>query len=878
MDHMQGERPRSPRNVVRPMHDLLVRDDMIGPLSNRSCCRRAWVLAGIVLVVGGIRAASGAADAGAFRDPFKTGQYEKCLEAAQKAIKEGAYATQWRILEIESLMALGRYKEAADRADAAIRDSRTDIRLLALSHAAFQQTGQAEQASRMLAMIYRIASYRRSEYLSGAEVVALGQSLLLLGVEPRVILENFYNAALRNDPNCGEAYLAIGSLAMAKQDYKLAADRYQEALKRFGDDPDIHYGLAQAFYHSDRKAMISSLDAALHVNPRHAPALVLLAEHQIDCEDRDSAAKSLGRVLAVNPWDPDAWAYRAVLAHLANDANAVSSHRANALKFWPANPRVDYLIGRKLSQNYRFAESAACQRRSLKFDPNYLPAKIQLAEDLLRLGDEQQGWTLADEVNKKDPYNVEAYNLVGLHKTLSQFKTLSADGLLIKMDKREAAVYGDKVVELLEQAKAALCEKYGLKLDGPAIVELFPNQQDFAVRTFGMPGVEGFLGVCFGKVITANSPRAATTFNWQSMLWHEFCHVVTLSLTANKMPRWLSEGISVYEESQHNPAWGQQMNPQYRRMVLGGELTPIGSLSAAFLSPKTPMHLQFAYYESALVVEFLVERSGLASVKAILADLAKGEEINAAIAKHVGPLDKIETEFEAFARKRAEGLAPGVDWEQPPREQLDPSDPQAIAQWLSKHPNSFWALSVQADSLLADHKWEQAKEPLRKMISLYPKHADKGNAYHLLAQAHRNLGETREEAQVLSTLAGLSPDAADAYGRLMELGMEQKSWTQVVENGQRYLTVYPLLSSVYWRLGQADEELGRGESAVQSYQRLLLLDPADPVDVHYRLARLLRQRDPAAAKRHVLEALADAPRFREGHKLLLKMPAQGESK
>ena len=44
------------------------------------------------------------------------------------------------------------------------------------------------------------------------------------------------------------------------------------------------------------------------------------------------------------------------------------------------------------------------------------------------------------------------------------------------------------------------------------------------------------------------------------------------------------------------------------------------------------------------------------------------------------------------------------------------------------------------------------------------------------------------------------------------------------------------------------------------------------------IRRLLQQRDPVAAKRHILEALADAPRFREGHKLLLKMPAQGESK
>jgi tetratricopeptide (TPR) repeat protein len=844
---------------------------MIFPLSDKSCRHRLWMPVCIVLVFAGISDASAAADTDTCREQLRTGQYEKCLQAAQKAINDGAFSTQWRLLEIESLLALGRYKEAADRADAAVRDSRTDIRLLALAHAAFQQTGQADEAARMLQMVYRIASYRRSEYLSSAEVVALGRCLLQLGVEPRLVLDNFYNVALRNDPNSREAYLAIGALALAKQDYKLAADRYQDALKRFGNDPDVHYGLAQAFYHSDRKAMIASLDAALHVNPKHVPALVLRAEHQIDCEDREGAAKSLNRALAVNPWAPDAWAYQAVLAHLANDPNAVKSRRANALQFWSNNPRVDYLIGRKLSQNYRFTEGATSQRQSLKFDPNYLPAKIQLAEDLLRLG-QDEGWALADEVNQKDPYNVEAYNLVHLREALSGFTTLSADGLLVRMEKREAAIYGDKVLELLREAKSKLCEKYGLQLDGPVTIEMFPNQQDFAVRTFGMPAVEGFLGVCFGNVITANSPRPGLVFNWQSMLWHEFCHVVTLSLTANKMPRWLSEGISVYEESQHHRTWGQRMNPEYRRMILDGELTPIGNLSAAFLSPKTPLHLQFAYYESALVVEFLIERAGLDSLKAILADLKKGEKINAALAKHAGPLDKMEKEFEAFARRRAENLAPDVDWEQPTREQLDPSDPQALAQWLSQHPNSLWALSLQAHNLLAARQWEEAKAPLQKLISLYPGHVEKGNAYQFLAEVHRHLGQTQQEVQVLSTWAGLSADAAEAYHRLMEIGMEQKDWTQVVENGARYLAVYPMLPAVYEYLGRANEELGREEPAVQSYRHLLLLDPADPVEINYRLARLLQQRDPAAAKRHILEALADAPRFREGHKLLLKMP------
>jgi len=807
------------------------------------------------------------------REQFKTGQYEKCLHSAQKAIEEGAYQTEWRLLTIQSLMALGRYDEAAGRLDTILKEMRPSIRLLKLAHTAYQQNGQDEQADQMLGIVYRIATTRHREYMNSDDVVALGQSLLLLGAEPRMVLDDFYDLALRNDPNRRNAYLAGGALALAKQDYELAAEQYRQALTRFGDDPDAHHGLAQAFYHSDRNAMIQSLDAALHVNRNHAPSLILLAEHQIDCENDEAAAKSLDRVLAVNPWQPQAWAYRAVLAHLATDPNAVERCRNNALKFWPTNPEVDHLIGRKLSMKYRFAEGAAYQRQALKLDPDYLPAKIQLAQDLLRLGDEQQGWTLADEVNSKDPYNVEAYNLVNLHDKFRTFKTLSSDGFIIRMDRRQADVYGDQVLKLLQRARTELCPKYGLELNRnrPVTVELFANQQDFAVRTFGMPGGDGFLGVCFGHVITANSPRLERSANWQATLWHEFCHVVTLNLTRNKMPRWLSEGISVYEELQRDPTWGQRINPQYRRMILGGELTPVGHLSSAFMNPPSPQHLQFAYYESALVVEFLVERFGFAAVKAILADLAEGAKINAAIATHAGPIKRMEKEFEAFARKRAENLAPQVDWEQPERDAVNPADEDALAQWLAKHPNSFRGLQQHALGLLAKRQWEQAKEPLRKLISLYPEDVGEDNAYTLLAQVYRHLGETEQEIQVLTELATRSADARKAYERLTEIGIEQANWQQVVENAEKYLAVYPMLGAVHWRLGKAHEALGQAEQAIASYRRLLVLEPSDPVEVHYRLARLLQPRDAVAAKRHILEALADAPRFRQGHRLLLEL-------
>src|SRR5438067_1819041 len=160
-----------------------------------------------------------------------------------------------------------------------------------------------------------------------------------------------------------------------------------------------------------------------------------------------------------------------------------------------------------------------------------------------------------------------------------------------------------------------------------------------------MPGNPGYLGVCFGRVVTANSPASQRghPVNWQAVLYHEFCHVVTLQLTHNKMPRWLSEGISVYEETQANPAWGQRMNPRYREMVLGDELTPVSKLSGAFLAPRSEMHLQFAYYESSLVVEFLVQRFGLDKLKGILHDLGKGVEINEAIERNVsfGKLNRL---------------------------------------------------------------------------------------------------------------------------------------------------------------------------------------------------------------------------------------------
>ncbi|MEW6159881.1 MAG: tetratricopeptide repeat protein, partial [Verrucomicrobiota bacterium] len=698
---------------------------------------------------------------------------------------------------------------------------------------------------------------------------ALGKAALLLGAEPKLVLDNLFERAKKIDPEYRGSYLAIGDLALEKHDYALAAKTYEEGLKRFPEDSDFHYGLARSFAPSDAKQMGAALEEALEHNPNHAPSLLLLADHLIDGEEYDSAEENLAKVFEINPAHPEAWAYRAVIAHIRNEAAAEIDARSNALKHWSRNPEVDHLIGKKLSQKYRFAEGELYQRRALIFDPSYLAARIQLAQDLLRLGKEEEGWKLADEVNREDGYDVAAYNLVTLHSTLNKYQTLTNEHFIVRMTTQEAALYGERVLALLERAKTNLCDKYGIELKEPTIIEIFANQKDFGVRTFGMPHNPGFLGVCFGRVVTANSPatQVGHSSNWEAVLWHEFCHVVTLQMTRNKMPRWLSEGISVYEERQAHSSWGQKMTPRYRERILEGGLVPVKELSAAFLKARDDADMQFAYYQSSLVVEYLMGRFGLEAVKKILQDLADGTPINDAIARHTLEMDKIEKEFAEFARDEARKLGPALDWKKPSPDHL------AQKQWVEKNPTNYYALLFQARQLASDKKWEEARVLAEKLVEQLEGESTDPSAYTLLATIYRELKMTDRERDVLRKLAKMESDTTEAYLRLMELAAAENQWDEVAENAERFLAVNPLVPAPYRHLAIAEEKRGNMTGAISANEKLLKLDPADPAEIHYRLANLLQKSDVPAAKRHVLQALEEAPRFRKAHELLLGLRA-----
>ena len=817
-----------------------------------------------------------AADLAEAQKEFLSGKYEKVIRAGEAAIKAEGGEEEWPLLLAQALLTVGRYTNAQDVIHASLDQFPFSIRVRLLAREAAFYAGDSAQAKTLLEEVAQLVNRRQWAYRDAPNLVALGKAALLLGVDPKKVLENTFDRAKKADPESREAQLASIDVALDKSDFALAAKLVVESLKKFPKDPDFHFAQARAFEGSDRKQMLAAVSEALDLNENHLPSYLLLADHLIDAEEFEEAETKIARALEVNPYQPEAWCYRAVIANLQSQLAKETEHRQRALDHYTNNPTVDHLIGRKLSQHYRFAEGAAYQRRALAFDTTFVPAKSQLAQDLLRLGQDEEGWALAEEVYQQDGYDVVAYNLANLKDNLAKFITLTNEHFIVRMGNKEAPVYGDRVMALLSRAHTNLCAKYGIELEKPTIVEIFPDQKDFAVRTFGMPGGAGYLGVCFGRVITANSPATPSgkAASWESVLWHEFCHVVTLQMTRNKMPRWLSEGISVYEELQSNPAWGQAMTPHYREMILGKDLRKVSDLSAAFMAPPSGEHLMFAYYQSSLVVRFLVEKYGFESLRNVLRDLKLGVPINDAIARNTAPLDTIEVDFASFAHQLAHGLGPGLEWEKPSPQDLASRDATQSTDWVKSHPKNYYALMQQARVALRNKRWADAKVPLEAVLNQFPIQTEPGNAYELLAQAHRGLKETEDERRVLTQLATVDSHAIDAYQRLMELAAADKDWLIVLENVQRFLAVNPLAHSAYSYWGKAAEATGQPTQAIQAYQILLRLDPPDPSGTHFRLATLLRSSDPESTRRHLLQSLEDAPRFREAHQLLLELAAK----
>jgi tetratricopeptide (TPR) repeat protein len=216
-----------------------------------------------------------------------------------------------------------------------------------------------------------------------------------------------------------------------------------------------------------------------------------------------------------------------------------------------------------------------------------------------------------------------------------------------------------------------------------------------------------------------------------------------------------------------------------------------------------------------------------------------------------------------------------LTWDEP---ELPPrADSVVVQAWLDAHPDNFAGLGLLAQALQREEKWRESLEPAKRLRELFPDNVEGASGYLLLARAYRELEELDAEHEVLEAWAARAADATDAYERLMDIAAEAGDWAAVRANAERMLSVNPLSPAPHRRMAEAAEQLGEPGAAIDSYRSLLEFDTTDPVDAHYRLASLLHERgDDGDARRHVLMALEDAPRYLDAHRLLLELSPVGD--
>jgi cellulose synthase operon protein C len=142
-------------------------------------------------------------------------------------------------------------------------------------------------------------------------------------------------------------------------------------------------------------------------------------------------------------------------------------------------------------------------------------------------------------------------------------------------------------------------------------VEVYPDHEDFAVRTPGMPGL-GAPGRHLRHVVAMDSPsgRKPGTFHWASTMWHELSHVYILTMTNHRVPRWFTEGLAVYEETAASPDWGDRLDPEAIEAIKEKKLLPVAELDRGFVRPRISGASDRFLFPGGRICNYIAEKWG----------------------------------------------------------------------------------------------------------------------------------------------------------------------------------------------------------------------------------------------------------------------------
>jgi len=626
-----------------------------------------------------------------------------------------------------------------------------------------------------------------------------------------------------------------------------AAGLFREALAKDPSIAEAYLGLAMVSVDAFDGKATEYLRNGIVLDPKLAEAHELMADVALANDDRDAAAAEADKAIALENDALDAMAIHAAIELIAD-----RSPDAWFAKIQAINPHYGAAfarVARHLELHYRYEDAVTYYRKAVELDPHLWAAHSALGIDLMRLGKEDEPLKelqLSYDNGHRDASTVNSLRLLDSYKNFDTFRDATT---ILRLNKTEASLLLPYLQSELHAILVTYEKKYKMTLSGPVQVEVYPNHEDFAVRTMGMPGL-GALGVTFGKVVAMDSPSARKPgeFNWGSTLWHEMSHVFILSATNHRVPRWFTEGLAVHEESERSLEGKDRVTPEVLLAIRDKKLLPVSNLDRGFVYPEYPSQVIVSYFQAGSICEFIKGKWGEEKLLEMVHSYAK-LQTTAQVIQHdltVSP-DEFDKQYLAWINQKYGAQAAQFD------------------EWRAK----LKALFAAAQQKQYDTVLQQGPA----ILALYPEYVGDANVYQLMAEAYKARGDAKSEAAILTSYehqGGQMPEVLKHLAALQEAAGQPTEASATLE---RVNYIYPVKDAdLHRRLGDLLYAQKQYDRAIREYNALVASNPVDKAGAEFSLAQAYLaagRRD--KAEESALAALEIAPGYRPAQKLLLEL-------
>ncbi len=842
---------------------------------------------------------------------LRTGQYEKARRAAEALARRKGNPTRAGILASRAERELGLYGEARKRLELLTISAPEDLAVRAELVKTVDSLGDRGAVKDLVNRSYDDWERGRVDRKNAADLVAM--ATIVRRDNNWEDANSAFRSAVRTDPKRLEANLEWGELFLEKHASDNALACFRDVLARDPGNPDAQAGVARALLDQEgnTEAVERALQGTLAVNPRHGRALAMRAEIALDAEDWPAVSTLVAALRKINPRDPEAAWLSAARALLLEDRPGYEAERDRRLDTRPADGEFFRRTAEALVRQRRYEDARAVAADGVERDGANARLLSALGNTLLRLGEEDEGLALLRRAWDRDPYDVRTYNLLNLFEKViaTRYVQVTTRHFRFRVEASHRTVIESVVAPFLEETYERYVLRYGFTPTGPIVFELYAAPEHYAVRTVGLPRL-GVAGVCFGRVITSQSPVNGA-FNWGMVLAHELAHVFSLQLSRSRVPRWLTEGLAELETARLRGEWRRQADLELAAAFGAGRLPTLGALSRAFVDARDSRAAALAYLHASAAVEFLEQRFGFDHLREALVAYGRGErgagvleslsgmpeaELDEALRKHLGerlaPLtrqflpataarygepapapeatasatrlaeaglrslaagDKAGAQT-ALARARARagaGEEPLVDFLAADLALESDETERAQRELLALKRRGLQGYDIEVRLGLAAVRLRDGAGALahfRAAVELAPGSVE---GKTMLAEQLRILGKEDERLAVETELLRLEPQTA-ALAKRVVLGHARAGRVdQAAELGRTALFIDPDDPDLHAALGRALAAQDKPGPAARALEQALLFGPADPRPLHRALGDLYEKLgDPRKAASH----------------------------